>query len=236
MLLRVTDVETTGFPPAAEVIELGWTDVHVDIVDDRVIGAQIDPQTHNYRCRNTQYTIGVEAMSVHHIIPEDLVEAEYFQHVFKRMLGEPQEVHAFVAHNAKFEKQFLKTDIPFICTMKCSMQKFITASKYSNQYLRYFLGLQLDRQRAEPVHAAGPDTYVTAHILVKLLGTGMTIQDMIKVSGNPVMLPNCPLNKHKGKPWSEVPLDYLSWILRQSTMEEDIMFSARQEYRRRINS
>ena len=42
------------------------------------------------------------------------------------------------------------------------------APRHSNQVLRYWRGMRLDHARAMPPHRAGPDAWVTAHILADL--------------------------------------------------------------------
>jgi len=55
---------------------------------------------------------------------------------------------------------------------------------------------------------------------------------MIDVSNNPQLLKTCKLKKHEGKPWSEVPKDYLNWIVNPRTphpqpFDEDILHTAK---------
>jgi len=36
---------------------------------------------------------------------------------------------------------------------------------------------------------------------------------MVRWSSGHPLLPRCPLFKHKGKKWEDVPTDYLDWIV-----------------------
>lgn len=226
-LLRVVDLEATGFPPEAEPIEAGWTNVLVHPMGSIVIS----PVTEAYHIAlSGKYPIGTEAMATHHIMTEDLDGAPPLDRVFNLMMSPLVDV--FVAHNAAFEKQFIKTDKPWICTMKCAYQAFPDSPRHTNQVLRYHLKIDLDRQRANPPHAAGPDTYVTAHILEKLLLSGMTIDQMIDISSKPSVLPKVMFGKHKGMAWSSVPMSYLQWLVNQTEMDEDVRYTARHYIRK----
>ena len=51
-------------------------------------------------------------------------------------------------------------------------------------------------------------------------------QEMINISNNPVLIPRMPFGKHKGMLFSEVPQDYLQWLLR-TELDEDMAFTVR---------
>lgn len=80
--------------------------------------------------------------------------------------------------------------------------------------------------RVYVAHRAGPDAYVTAFLLLELLKRS-TFDQLVKWSAEPALLPKCHFGKHRGQKWSEVPVDYLSWILRQADMDDDVKHTAR---------
>src|SRR5690606_31559791 len=91
---------------------------------------------------------------------------------------------AVVAHNWAFEAAFLgDQQTPAICTLKAALRVWPDAPSHSNSVLRYWLEdqglLSLDHETAMPPHRAGPDAYVTAHILKTLLAAGATGREMI---------------------------------------------------------
>lgn len=220
---RVIDVETTGFPPNAAIIELGFTDLVWE-------GNSLNIQPTKSMLLNPNVPIQTGAKAIHHIDETDLVCAPHPDTILPFL---DDNADYIVAHNAKFEKAFIQSSLPWICTMKCAQQLVLDASSYSNQFLRYHLALPLDRDQASPPHRAGPDTYVTAHLLKALLMRaaqqvpGDFIGQMIKWSNEQQLLKTVSFGKYRGMAWSDVPHDYLRWILTNDRAEEDVRHTAR---------
>lgn len=214
MHIRVLDVETSDLPEnGGEIIELGWTDIR-----DKKIAMDGPYRQLVY----TSNPIAVAARAVHHLSAEDIEDAPLWAEVRNR--AEPPGVDVLAAHNAAFEKQLIATSKPWICTMKCAKVLWPDAPGYSNQVLRYWLELELD-QRAMPPHAAGPDTWVTAHILLKQLEE-RSVEDLIYITDNPIFLSTLPFGKHKGERSDSVPTRYLQWILKNIHDDEDVRYTA----------
>lgn len=229
-LIRVVDTETTGIDDPAEMVEIGWTDVR--LFPD---GWQIERGPES-GIINPGIPITFPAMAVHHLTDDDV-----------RFGADPdlirQEITAgsdiICSHNWVFDSRFLRTQLPYICTLKCARTIWPDLQSYTNASIRYELGLCLGDERTQPSHRAGPDTWVTAHILLKLLETH-TVEQLLDISKNPVLLGTCYLKAHKGKRWSEVPSDYLDWIVNKSDMRcdpksEDIVHTARYWLKRRAS-
>jgi exodeoxyribonuclease X len=147
---------------------------------------------------------------------------------------------AFVAHHAEFDKQFFDGDgMPWICTRKVAMRLWPTAPNFKNQTLRYVLGLDedpgFDSFEAMPPHRAGPDSYVTAHLLARALKAASVAQ-LIEWSNQPALLPGAiAFGKHRGTPWEKVEPSYLEWIVHGAKeMDADVKFTARHWLERRL--
>lgn len=214
MLLRVVDLETTGLPPDAAPCEIGWCDVI-----DGVVGEQGDMLV------NPKRPISIEAMAVHHIRDHEVADAPPIDLGFRRLMeGKPD---VFVAHNAAFEQEFFAGgETPWICTLKVGRRLWPDAPRHTNSVLRYYLELDLDEERAMPPHRAAPDAYVTAHILAQALRLA-SIEDMIKWTSRPSLLPRCNFGQHSGKSWEEVPTSYLTWMAGNEGMDSDKRYTAR---------
>jgi exodeoxyribonuclease X len=179
-----------------------------------------------------------ETMAVHHITEADF-DADTPVCTEERLRkavwgGESPDV--LVAHNCDFERSFVTdaaTDgLPWICTYKVALRIWPDAPGHSNQVLRYWRGLNLDPVRAMPPHRAGPDAWVTAHLLTELLKAS-PLEQMIAWTTEPKLLPKVPFGKHRGASWPDVPSDYLQWMVGQRDMDADTIWCAQQELDRR---
>lgn len=228
-LIRVCDGETTGLDDPAELVEIGWTDVRHD---GEAWAITSGPHS---MLVNPCMPITYPAMAVHHIT-EDMVR-------FAKSADEARQIVAhgadiLCAHNAAFDARFVRDHgLPWICTFKAARTLWPDLQGHGNGSIRYERGLCPHDDRALPSHRAGPDTWVTAHILLELLKEA-SVERLIEITENPVLLRTVDFGEHSGKPWSEVPEKYLHWILHTSNMpsdpkKEDVVFTARQEVKRR---
>ncbi|USA40253.1 exonuclease domain-containing protein [Pelagerythrobacter marinus] len=225
-IIRVIDFETTGTEPPAQVCEVGICDLDLEAREVR---------------RPFAWLCGVDAMppevrAVHHISLAECAGQSAFaaDEMFGEAYGKPD---AIAAHNAEFETKFFDAPVPVICTYKAALRVWPEAPSHSNGALRYWLEDQgkiaPDHALTQPAHRAGPDAYVTAHILLALFDAGATGKEMVAWTKEPRLLPRCPLGKFRDKPWSEVEAGFLGWMLRQPTMEADLKWNAQREIERR---
>lgn len=230
-IFRVLDTETTGLdgPPKGGVMEIAWTDVRQTLDDPHAGSIQARPVS--YYC-DPKLPCNVEALATHHITP-DMIKGKPHFDAYRITLN--QGADYLVAHNMAFDEKFIETTLPKICTMKCAMVAYPECPSFRNQVLRYFLELNLDPKDCEPVHAAGPDTWVTAHIFLQLLKV-LTVDQMVTISAEPARHPRCPIGKWRGKAWSEVEMSYLAWMVNNPTMEKDLKWLAMEEIKRRRDS
>jgi exodeoxyribonuclease X len=144
----------------------------------------------------------------------------------------------FVAHNARFDRGFLKRidgdverALKHICTMKCAKVIWPDAPGYSNQFLRYWLGLEPQLPQGLMPHRAAYDIAVTATIFAEEL-KHKPLEELLEISNKPILLKKMPMGKHKGMPFDQVPISYLKWILDQqpSDMDPDLVYTAQFYY------
>lgn len=227
MRIRVIDLETTGVEPTEHVVEIAALDM---ILADGTLQDVDGPWE---RLVRPPVPIPATASAVHHIIDEDVADCLPWIDAVPPFIG--PDVDVYVAHNCRFERQWLTDDLlggkPWICTYKCALRLWPDAPSHSNQALRYWLNLP-DIDRALGAHRAAPDTIVTAKLFARMLwppagGKQVTIEQMIKVSSIPAILPRVTFGKHRGAAWADVPRDYMEWICRQADMSEDVLFTAK---------
>jgi exodeoxyribonuclease X len=232
MTLRIVDLETTGeTPPDHKVIEVGCVDL--EEASGQLLGAK------SYLC-NPGRPIPCDSRGVHHISDDMVRDAEPWEKAFGKSISCYPTPAAFVAHNAKFERQWIDpliAGVPWICSYKVALRLFPDSPNHKNQTLRYFLPIEIpEKVQAQtfPPHRALPDAIVTAYIMREALKHAK-LADMIAWSEEPPLLPKIGFGKHRGSNWNEVPRDYLDWILDKSEMDDDVKWNARRELDRRIH-
>lgn len=218
-VIRVIDFETTGLPPDAAVCEVGWCDI-----TDGVIGTPV-----SMLC-NPGRPIPPDAMAVHHITEADVADAPPFAEVTRHLDG----ADVLAAHRCEFERHFFDGSKPWVCTWKVAIRLAPRAPGHSNQILRYWLKLAVDAALASPPHRAGPDAYVTAHLLARMLAK-LSVEEMVALTAEPALLPYFAFGKHAMRPIEEVPDDYLDWCLRQD-MDADVKHTCRHHLKLRASS
>jgi len=142
-----------------------------------------------------------------------------------------------VAHNAKFDVDMLiKEDIhpkKVICSLKLarSLDPEGKIPRYSLQYLRYFLGIQIEAT----AHDALGDILVLEELFERLflrmskdIGPAAVEDKMIKISSKPVLLSRMFFGKHKGERFRDIPQDYLKWLSGTDDLDEDMRYTVQQ--------
>ena len=234
ILFRVIDTETAGMdgPEVHDLIELGWTDVVFDTATR--LATISDPKAELF---DAPRGIPTDAQAVHHIVPADVAGLAAFNAAHGRaiLMSEAMGLKPMfiVAHNAEFDRRWLTEEMTagalWICTFKAAARLIPQAKSHGNQALRYMLNLPVDRVKADPPHRAAADSYVTAHLLQHLIGLADSIAQLELFTRMPRFYAKCPMGKHKGAAWADVPASYLDWMLKQGEMERDLRCAAQDE-------
>ncbi len=222
------DTETTGTGP-----------------EDRLCQIAFKPEGGAAVCKlfNPGMPISVDAMTIHHITNKMVQGKPFFRgsetHThLQNLTGNERTV--IVAHNARFDVDMLIKEGIYprrvICTFKLAryLDKNGVIPKYNLQYLRYFLELEIE---ATPHNALG-DILVLEGVFnrmnTKFQENGKLedpVQEMIRISSNPVLIPRMPSGKHKGALFSELPRDYLEWLL-TTELDEDMAYTVKKHLER----
>jgi len=188
--------------------------------------------------------IEIEAMVVHGITNEEAAlfpEINFSEETKKELLP-----LILVAHKADFDIEVLKKEGIqtglFIDTLKVA-QTIIDSPSHGNQYLRYFLNLEVSKG-AKP-HDAGGDVLVLEalfkYLFVKVKelmeeeNCGLIevkeediLNRMIKISSEPVLLKKVPFGKYKGMSFEEAlekDASYLRWMIQQKDLSDDLKYT-----------
>lgn len=223
-LIAVVDVETTGFPPDAAMVEIARTNVRLFPE-----GWGVEGETAS-RFVNPGRPIPPAASAIHHIIDEDVVDGISAEEAIRFATAGAD---FLCAHNVEFDSQFVKQHrLPWICTLKGARHAWPEMDSHANMAIRYARHLCLDREQRVGAHRAGADTMVTAHILVDLLRE-LSVEKLVDLSRKPSLLLRMPFGKHRGERFADLPWDYLQWVVTKSDLKDDIKASARAELARR---
>ena len=84
----------------------------------------------------------------------------------------------------------------------------------------------------EGAHRAMNDVIVNIEVFKYLSRNFKTTEQIVNRLKSPIQLKAMPLGKHKGRPFSEIPVEYLRWAANQN-FDQDLMFSLKTELKKR---
>jgi exodeoxyribonuclease X len=212
-IIHVLDVETTGLKAEEGDVAI---ELAVVLLGVRPNGSVVIQQHGARSFVNPRgRAIAPQASGVHHIIDRDIEDDTPGLHKVVDLVLQPfglGGVNICAAHNCDFDRGFLPmlAERRWIDTLQCARHVWPDAPDHRNQTLRYWLGVDLPRDGA---HRALEDAMVTAHILARLLAE-RTVDELLALTMTPVLLRKVDFGKHHGQLWTEVPTDYLFWVLR----------------------
>lgn len=221
------DCETTGLEPEKDrIIEVAAVLFTETAILDRY-ETLIDPET----------TIGEESTAIHHITNEMVAGKPKIQEVLPRilkMLGK----HIIIGHGIPFDIAFLAhaakincipntlTNHPFLDTLRLA-RLYGESPINSLEKLREHFNIP-----AEGAHRAMNDVIVNIEVFKYLTRNYKTTEQLTERLKRPIAIKTMPLGKHKGRPFSEIPQEYLQWASNKD-FDQDLLFSVRSELKRR---
>lgn len=220
-ILRFCDTETTGFPPRAEMVEIGWTDL-VYYPDGWKI--EVDQQS---AFVDPGHPIPAKATEIHGIT-DDMVRGAMSANDARAQLSRGAVIMA--AHNVAFDRQFVRSPLPWICTLECARVVWPDAPNHKNETLKAYLGIEVDGD----AHRAGYDAAVSARILLQLF-KHLTIAEMLGISSPDAVPLKMPFGVHKGKRFVDIPESYLIWMRDHKDMRKGMRTAATNELNRRAS-
>lgn len=214
------DTETTGSGPTDRLCQIAFK-----IEDGITVNELFNPGM----------PISIDAMTVHHITNEMVQDKRSFHgsdewQQLQNLIKTDDNV--MVAHNAAFDIDMLKKERiepkNAVCTYKLArhFEKDGVIPRYSLQYLRYYLKLNVDAT----AHTALGDILVLEALFNRIHTKAIeefgddVVARMIEVSNSPVLYRRMPFGKHIGLKMEEVPVDYLQWLA-GTDLEEDLRYT-----------
>jgi len=85
---------------------------------------------------------------------------------------------------------------------------------------------------SDPAHRAMNDVMMNIDVFKHLVQRFKTVEKIMDILSKPIKMKFMPLGKHKGRPFSEIPLQYLQWAAHVD-FDQDLLYSLRLELKKR---
>lgn len=221
------DCETTGLNPKEDrVIEIACVVFTLDKKLDE-FETLIDPLRE----------IPETSIAIHHITQKMVAGKPRIEEVLPKVLDFVGS-HIIVGHGIQFDIEAISHSCdragisrnlrnnPFIDTLR--MARLYGESPINSlEHLRKHFNIE-----AEIAHRAMSDVVVNIEVFKQLFKGYSNLKQLNKILAKPILLKEMPLGKHKGRPFKDIPVQYLRWAAHQD-FDQDLLFSIRSELKRR---
>lgn len=168
--------------------------------------------------------ISYAAMAVHHILESDLLDQPDY-HSFKL----PENTSYIIGHNIDYDIRAIEkcgvntSHIKAICTLALARRVWPEADAHNISALIYMIskGSPKARELLKGAHRADADIMLTANILMHIIYhlNIQTIEQLYLASEDARIPRTLNFGKYKGYAISELPDDYVRWLLRQEDLD-----------------
>lgn len=235
MKLLFVDIETTSLDvKEAHIVEIACYGAELKDYNFRIVERWA-------RLIKPPISIPPEASAIHHLVDEDVAGARPLEEYDDEILGRMVEADFIVGHNIiKYDipilENHLKYDFSaskFIDTWRLARHTWPDLPGYSQEALRYRFKLHPAKKeltwpwpdRSSP-HCAAFDVSVNINLFRNLHSINhaqarVTITDLTARSNMPFKIETMYFGKHSGTKVSELPRDYVAWLMRQSWLPEE---------------
>lgn len=146
--------------------------------------------------------------------------------------------HTLIGHSIQFDLQILqkeaqRSQIPCSLDQAAYIDTLRLARLYGESPVN---SLQMLREHfniaPEGAHRAMNDVTVNIEVFKKLSQKFKTLKELMERLKKPILMKIMPLGKHKGRKFSEIPIDYLRWAIKKD-FDMDLLYSIKTEIRKR---
>lgn len=186
---------------------------------------------------NPETPIPAYTTEIHHITDEMVQDKPIAKDVLRpvlKMVGN----HIIVGHGILFDIAFISQECKR-AQIPCTIEKnpFIDTLRMARLYGESPVNsLQRLRQHfniaEEGAHRAMSDVIVNIEVFKRLSKKFKTTKDLQQRMEKPILLRAMPLGKHKGRPFQDIPIEYLRWAAHKD-FDQDLLFSIRSELKQR---
>ncbi len=168
--------------------------------------------------------ISYAAMAVHHILESDLADQPDY-----RSFTLPEQTTYIIGHNIDYDIRAIEqcgvdtSQIKAICTLALARLVWPDAEAHNISALIYMIskGSPKARELLKGAHRADADIMLTANILMHIIYhlNIQTMEELYQASEDARIPRSLSFGKYKGYAISELPDDYVRWLLRQSDLD-----------------
>ena len=168
--------------------------------------------------------ISYAAMAVHHILESELVDQPHYTSFIL-----PQDTTYIIGHNIDYDIRALEkcgvdtSKIKAICTLALARLVWPDAEAHNISALIYMIskGSEKAREMIRKAHRADMDIILTANILMHIVHHLKlnSIEELYEASEDARIPRSINFGKHRGTAITELPSDYVQWLLRQEDLD-----------------
>ncbi|NGX54707.1 MAG: DNA polymerase III PolC-type [Chlamydiae bacterium] len=221
------DCETTGLDTKEDrIVEVAAARFTLSEIQDS-FESLIDPERE----------ISEQSLAIHKITPEMISGKPKIEELLPELLKFLGR-HTIVGHGVRFDIELI-TEAAKRAKIPCTLgaRPFIDTLRLARHYgdspnnSLSNLALHFNIPR-EPAHRAMNDVKMNIEVFDHLVRRHRTTEQLFKILDHPIKMKFMPLGKHKGRSFSEIPLQYLLWAAGVD-FDQDLLYSIRAELKRR---
>jgi len=178
-----------------------------------------------------------ESQNVHHITDDMVRDASPFSEVMGRV-AHLVDQSVVVGHGIQFDIDLIQNEAkrinapdPFCqCTVIDTLR---LARAYGECPVCSLQGLRRHFNFDEVgAHRAMGDVITNIQVFRRLAALHKSYEAMMECLSKPILLKEMPLGKYRGRPFREIPIQYINWAVHQK-FDSDLLFTLRKEIRNR---
>jgi exodeoxyribonuclease X len=219
-ILLDTETNSLGYK---EPIEVAWTRISSDLKSHSKI------EQERFAPNNP---IDIGAAAVHLIMPCEVDGLPSSDEAASRI---PDDAEHWIAHNIDFDWEVLGSpNIKRICTLACARKLWpeLPSHKLGALFLHLY-GMTIDNaNRLREAHAADVDVEILFDVMLKISDAASvsSVNELYEYSEDARIPTHMPFGKHRGWPVSELPKDYVGWLLRQPDLDTYLVKSLQNNF------
>jgi len=221
------DIEATGLEPTSDkIIEIACMRFTFDKILE-TFETLVDPEIE----------IPIQSQAIHNISKEMVIGKPKIRNVLPKIL-EFIDDYIIIGHGIKFDIDIIYNEAKRY-NIPCNIQnlKYIDTLRLARLYGEspYNSLKELTKHfniEFEGAHRALNDVKANINVFKHLAKSFTTTQQLMQRLEKPILIKKMPLGKHKGRVFSEIPIEYLKWAS-DKKFDQDLLYSINTEIQAR---